>query len=219
MDGGQDLGGMHGLGPVLPEPNEPPFHEDWERRAFALTLAMGFTGQWNIDISRHARESRPPAEYLSKTYYEIWTAGLEKLLLDAGLVSAEELEDGTSHAKPAKLARILEAANVEAALAKGGPADRPAAGDAAFAAGDAVMTRTFHTAGHTRLPRYARGRPGVIDSIRGHHVFPDVSATGDHNAAQWLYSVRFAAADLWGADTGEADDVFIDLWESYLERR
>ena len=86
MNGAQDLGGMMGFGPVSPEPDEPAFHAEWEKRALAVTLACGGLGEWNIDMSRHARETLPPPEYLTSSYYEIWTKGLLKLLAARGLV-------------------------------------------------------------------------------------------------------------------------------------
>ena len=91
MNGGQDLGGMHGLGPIDIEADEPVFHAEWERRVFALTLAMGARGEWNIDMSRHAREDRDPVDYLSSSYYEIWLKGLEALLSERGLLDPQEL--------------------------------------------------------------------------------------------------------------------------------
>ena len=92
MNGAHDLGGMHGFGPVDIERDEPVFHHEWERRAFAITMAAGFLGKWNIDMSRYAREQMPPAEYLASTYYEHWLFGLEKLLDDTRLVSRAELQ-------------------------------------------------------------------------------------------------------------------------------
>ena len=94
MDGAHDMGGAKGFGPVVPEPNEPVFHDDWERRAFALTVAMARPGGWNIDMSRFARENRPPEDYLSKSYFQIWLAGLETLMIERGLVTREEIEAG-----------------------------------------------------------------------------------------------------------------------------
>jgi nitrile hydratase len=91
VNGGQDLGGMHGLGPIDIEADEPVFHAEWERRVFALTLAMGARGEWNIDMSRHARENRDPVDYLSSSYYEIWLKGLEALLSERGLLDPQEL--------------------------------------------------------------------------------------------------------------------------------
>ena len=92
MNGAHDLGGMHGFGPVDPEPDEPVFHAPWERRAFALTLAMGAYGAWNIDMSRHARERMEPGAYLTTSYYEHWLHGLERLLIEKGLLTREEID-------------------------------------------------------------------------------------------------------------------------------
>ena len=103
MNGGQDLGGMHGFGPIAPEADEPVFHAEWERRAFALTLAMGARGEWNLDQSRHARESMPPARYLNASYYEIWLYGLETLLAERGLVSPQELAERVAALRAAEV--------------------------------------------------------------------------------------------------------------------
>src|SRR5207302_6389483 len=107
MNGGQDLGGAQGHGPVKAEPNEPVFHAAWERRAFALTLAMGAPGGWNIDQGRAARESLHPAEYLAKSYYEIWIAGLEKLMAERGLVALDEIDAGKPLHPPKPVPRVL----------------------------------------------------------------------------------------------------------------
>ena len=217
MNGAQDLGGMMGFGRIGFEPDEPWFHAPWERRAFGVTLAMGFTGTWNIDTSRHARESLPPAEYLASSYYEIWTKGLEKLVVQAGLVSPEEVAVGHALIEPASVKRVLKAADVPAALARGGPADRPAEQPARFAVGDRVATRNMHPKGHTRLPRYARGKEGVVERVHGVHVFPDTNAHGEGENPQWLYTVRFSGRELWGEEADPSLVVSIDAWESYLE--
>ncbi|TCT13236.1 nitrile hydratase [Tepidamorphus gemmatus] len=217
MNGVHDLGGFQNFGPVQPEPDEPVFHADWERRAFALTLAMATPGGWNIDMSRHARESLPPAQYLSSSYYEIWLAGMERLMMARGLVTREEIETGRALVPPVAIPQVLTADMVETVLARGGPADRAPAGPARFAPGDAVRARNLHPAGHTRLPRYARGRTGTVARVQGCHVFPDSNAHGRGEAPQWLYSVRFAARELWGEAAAAGDSVHIDLWESYLE--
>lgn len=216
MNGAQDMGGQMGFGPVVPEADEPYFHGAWEARVLALTLAMGATGQWNIDASRHARESIPPADYLTKSYYEIWLAGMEKLLAARGLVSPSEMAEGRAIGEPKPLPRILEAANVAATLRRGGPADREASAPARFAVGDRVRTRIMHPVGHTRLPRYARGAPGVIERIHGVHVFPDSNAHGLGEDPQWLYSVAFRGADIWGPESDPTVTLRIDLWEPYL---
>jgi hypothetical protein len=198
VNGAHDMGGAHGFGPVVAEPDEPVFHAGWEGRVFALTLALGAGGKWNIDASRFAREDRPPADYLDKTYYELWLAGIERLLADRGYPE-----------------RVLAAADVEATLGRGGPAEREAPRAARFAVGDRVRTRNTHPHGHTRLPRYARGRVGTIELVHGTHVFPDSNARFAGEDPQWLYSVRFTARELWGADT--PDSVSIDAFEPYLE--
>lgn len=91
MNGAHDLGGMDGFGPIDPEPNEPVFHTEWERRAFALTVALGYSGLWNLDMTRWAREQMEPADYLRTSYYEHWLFGLETLLREKGLLNAEEI--------------------------------------------------------------------------------------------------------------------------------
>jgi nitrile hydratase len=217
MNGAQDLGGMQSFGPVVPEPNEPPFHHDWERRAFAITLAMGATGAWNLDQSRAARESLAPAEYLTKTYYEIWLAGLEKLLVQKDLVGADEIEAGRALRPAAPVRRVLAPQDVTTALKKGAPTERRAAGPARFAVGDAVIARNMHPPTHTRIPRYVRGRRGVIAHVHGPHVFADTNALGLGEDPQWLYGVRFAGTELWGAGTDPDLSVHVDLWEPYLE--
>src|SRR5215208_4098171 len=217
MNGAQDLGGMMGFGRIDREADEPWFHADWERRALGLTLAMGATGQWTIDMSRAARESLHPADYLSSSYYEIWTKGLEKLVLRQGLVTQDELAAGHALGPPKPVARVLKAEAVPAALAKASPCDRPAQTPARFAAGDRVMTKVMHPAGHTRLPRYARGKRGFVERVHGAHVFPDSSAAGQGENPQWLYTVRFSGPELWGEEADPNLVVSIDAWESYLE--
>jgi nitrile hydratase subunit beta len=216
MNGAQDLGGMMGFGPIKPEDDEPVFHAEWERRAFALTLAMGATGAWNLDALRHARESLDPARYLSSTYYQIWLEGLARLLRDAKLVTPEELATGRQVAPPAPLKRVLAAGDVEKVLAAAAPMDRVPQAPARFRAGDVVRARNMHPFGHTRLPRYARGRTGEIARVNGAHVFPDSHARGLGEDPQWLYTVRFTARELWGEERN-ADAVHADLWEPYLE--
>lgn len=217
MNGAQDLGGMMGFGPVALETDELRFHAEWERRAFALTLAMGATGAWNLDESRHARESLDPALYLSSSYYRIWLEGIERLMLERGLVTAQELVEGWVTEPPKPLKRKLAAGDVAKALSAGGPTSCQASSPARFGAGDAVRTRTMHPVGHTRLPRYLRGHAGEIVAVRGAHVFPDSHAHGGGENPKWLYTVRFPARTLWGEDRNPNDTVHADLFEPYLE--
>ena len=218
MNGAQDLGGMMGFGAIAPEPDEPLFHHDWEKRALAVTLAAGACGMWTIDASRHARETLPPAEYLAKSYYDIWASGLEKLLLATGMVSKEELARGRALIAPRPIARRLAATDVAAALARGTPCDRPAATPALYAPGDKVLTAVINPTTHTRLPRYARGKTGVIEAARGCFVFPDSNAHGAGEDPRWCYTVRFTGAELWGEDADPRLSVSIDAWEPYLDR-
>jgi len=217
VNGPHDLGGAHGFGPVTPEPDEPVFHADWERRAFALVLAMGATGQWTGDASRHARESLPPARYLANSYYENWLGGLERLLGARGLVTEEEIAAGRALAAPRPLDRRLRAGDVAEVLARGGPYEREPPRDARFALGDRVRARVMHPATHTRLPRYVRGRTGTVEAVAGCHVFPDAHAHGHGEDPQWLYTVRFDARELWGPDADPASTVSVDAFEPYLE--
>jgi nitrile hydratase len=212
------MGGMQGYGPVAPEAREPWFHAPWERRAFALTLAMGATGQWNLDQVRAARESLPPAHYLASSYYQIWLAALGRLMVERGLVTPEEIADGRMRQAPFPIAPILAAERVAPVLAGGSATVRPATAPARFAIGDAVRARVMNPRSHTRLPRYCRGKPGVITKVHGTHVFPDTNARGEGEQPQWLYSVRFDARELWGADTTAAA-VHVDCWDPYLEAR
>ncbi|MDF3063410.1 MAG: Nitrile hydratase [Microvirga sp.] len=217
MNGAQDLGGMMGFGRIGHEPDEPWFHAEWEKRAFGVTLAMGATGTWGIDASRAARESLHPADYLASSYYEIWAKGLEKLVLRHGLVTEDEIRLGKALGPPKPVARMLKAENVPAALAKGSPTERPAEWPARFSVGDRVVTRVMHPSGHTRLPRYARGKRGVVELVHGAHVFPDSAAAGQGENPQWLYTVRFSGPELWGEEADPNLVVSIDAWESYLE--
>ena len=207
MNGVHDMGGMHGLGPVAPDPNEPLFHADWESRVLAMTLAMGAWGRWNIDMSRHARESIRGDRYLAMSYYERWFEALESLIARSGL--AEDDQPAT----PA-----LTADRVAFVVKHRSPYTRSVTAQPSFAVGDQVRAKTISPTGHTRLPRYARGHVGVIASDHGAHVFPDANAHGQGECPQRLYGVRFTARELWGDAASERDAVHVDLWESYLER-
>lgn len=217
MNGVHDMGGMHGFGPVQPEPNEPVFHARWEARIFALRGLMGAWRRWNIDASRHRIERLPPADYLNVSYYEKWLASLEALSLDAGLVTPEEIASGRPAAGAAPLSPPLTAGKLPAILAAGAPSHRAASITPRFSPGDSVRAKTINPTGHTRLPRYARGRLGVIECGHGAHVFPDSNARFAGEAPQILYTVKFAANELWGDAANPADAVYLDLWDSYLD--
>jgi nitrile hydratase subunit beta len=211
------MGGVHGFGAVLPEADEPVFHANWERRVLALTLAMGATGEWTLDAARFARENRPPAEYLSKSYYQIWLAGLEQLLVERGLVAPEELAAGRSLWPAKAVKRTLAARDTTRLLKRGSPTSREAPRPARFKVGDQVRAKNIHPVTHTRLPRYVRGHTGTITCVHGCHVFPDSNAHERGEDPQWLYTVSFQGRELWGADADPTVTVSVDAFEPYLE--
>ncbi len=223
MNGVHDMGGMHGLGPIAPDPGEPLFHAPWEARALALTLAAGAWGRWTLDASRHQRESIPGPDYLRMSYYEKWITGLEGLLVGSGLITAAELAAGAPAAGAERSVPPLTADQVPIVMAMGGPTNRAIDAAPVFRVGDTVRARNLNPVGHTRLPRYVRGRTGRVTHDHGAHVFPDTNAHGLGEAPQPLYQVRFEAAELWGPEAGgqgpgRTGAIYLDLWEAYLDR-
>ena len=216
MNGVHDMGGMHGLGPLAPEPDEPVFHHDWERRVHALVLAAPTRS--NIDAGRHQRELIPGPDYLRMSYYEKWLTGLCEMLVKGGALTAEELASGQADPAAPKATPRLRPEMVAPALSTSGSYRREVAAQPAFQVGDRVRARNINPTGHTRLPRYARGHVGVVERRHGAHVFPDVHAHGGGEDPRHLYTVRFSARELWGEAAAERDSISLDLWEPYLER-
>ena len=229
MNGVHDMGGMDGFGPIRREDNEPVFHADWERRVFALRLAMGGRRYYNVDEFRRTIERIPPARYLTASYYERWLDAIESLLIEKGILSGAELDAaiGAAEAQPAPI------------RASGAPNSVPAVDDAAarrksrhggtelrrdrsfkprFKSRDRVIARNMNPAGHTRIPRYVRGRRGVIRHDWGVFVFPDTHAHGLGANPQHCYSVEFGASEVWGEGHSDRERILVDLWEDYLER-
>ncbi|MEX0285348.1 MAG: nitrile hydratase subunit beta [Paracoccaceae bacterium] len=218
-----DMGGRFGDGPVVPEDEiGPVFPEDWHGRALAVTLACGSLGQWNIDVSRHARERLSPKDYTRFSYYEKWISGLADLLVEKGVITAEELA-GEAPPMPSPLAdRAMKPEAVAKTLVNGGPADRDSNVAPLYEPGQAVRTLKISgnrmvDGGHTRLPIYAAGATGRIVRLHGSHVFPDSSAHGLGEAPEPLYAVVFPASELWADPEHPGDEVVLDLWQSYLE--
>jgi len=216
MNNVHDMGGMHGFGAVEIEHNEPVFHARWEERTFALTLAAEALGRWNLDMSRYAREQMPPTEYLRASYYECWLWRLRKLLVERGLVSEGELRTGRAERKGGTPG-LLRAEDLLRLLQNRRGARMDDAVAPKFKAGDLVRARNLNPIGHTRLPRYARGRQGVIERDHGVFVFADANAMGMGKKPQHVYSVRFPARELWGPDASARDSVFVDLWDDHLD--
>jgi nitrile hydratase len=221
MDGVHDMGGMHGFGPV-PE-DDAQFHAEWERVVYGMDKIAKAEGLFNIDEKRHAIERMAPADYLGSTYFERWLDGLERLLVEKGHVTAAELEAARERVAAAEtpdavvderesdalVRAVREAFATDSDFEREGP-------EPAFDAGDPVVVRNDHPAGHTRCPRYVRRAEGEIVTVQGPHVLPDASAHGEERAEP-LYTVGFDAAELWGPDREADDTVHVDLWESYLE--
>jgi nitrile hydratase len=215
-DSVHDMGGMDGFGKVEPEPNEPPFHHEWEGRVLAMARAMGYAGAWNIDMSRAAQEMLPPDVYLTVSYYKRWALGMERNLLKQDLAGSDEIAAGHAHTAAKPLKRKLTPDKVEGSLTRGSFGRAPPA-PARFRPGDRVRARNIHPATHTRLPRYVRGHVGTVELVHGCHVFPDTAATGQGENPQWLYTVVFDGRELWGADADPTIKVSVDAFEPYLE--
>lgn len=206
-----------GFGPVRPEPDEPVFHAEWERRVLANAVATQALGLWSGDASRFARELLPPPRYLTSSYYEIWLAALETVLRERGLVTEDEIAAGRPLRETPRPERLFEAAIVDAALARGWPSARDAGTEPLFAAGDRVRVRNLHPAGHTRLPGYTRNHVGRVETVRGCFVYPDTNAHARGEQPQWCYCVRFEARELWGDGADPTVTVSFDAFEPYLD--
>ena len=217
MDGIHDMGGMEGFGPVEPEPNEPVFHEPWEGRVLAMSRAMGATGSWCIDMARFSREVLPPLVYLGASYYRRWFLGMRQLLLERGLVEPDELAAGHALRPGKALPRGPFTMRELPRVMTRGAFGRPASAPARFRPGDRVRAMNIHPRTHTRLPRYLRGHVGVVERVHGCHVFPDTAATGQGEHPQWLYTVVFESAQLWGPDGDPTVTISIDAFEPYLD--
>ncbi len=217
MNGVHDVGGMQDFGPIRPEADEPVFHAPWEGRVLAMNLAIAAWGKIAADNRRYARELIPPAEQLAMSYYEKWYAGLVTNMADAGMVTRAEVESGMPAPGSSKLTPPLMAARVPVFWSNGSPKIRNVPATASFRVGQHVRARNINPPTHTRLPRYARGKSGVIEAARGIFVFPDSNAQGIGEKPQYLYSVRFAARELWGDQGRAKDTVYIDMWDDYLE--
>jgi nitrile hydratase beta subunit len=217
MNGIHDMGGMHGMGPIEPERNEPVFHHTWESRVFALRRAMGAWRRWNIDVSRHEVELVPAADYLRMSYYERQFAAFVVLLEKRGFITPAELDSGTPAPQTPVTVPALSAEKARELISKGVPTSRDVPVVPRFKTGQQVRARNINPPGHTREPRYVRGKAGIIHRDHGVFVFPDTNAHFLGENPQHVYSVRFAARELWGEDAAPQDGVYVDLWDDHLE--
>ena len=217
MNGVHDMGGMHGMGAVKGEEDEPVFHYPWEGRVFAMVCAMGAWQKWNIDAGRYARELIPPAEYLRISYYEKWYEGLVDLLTSKELVTRTEIENGKPAPESTKVTPPLTPEQIIESAAKRAATKREVSLTPRFQAGQSVRARNINPVGHTRLPRYARGKRGTVDRDYGVFVFPDTNAQFLGENPQHVYAVRFSARELWGEQAKPQDAVYLAMWDDYLE--
>jgi nitrile hydratase subunit beta len=217
MNGVHDMGGMQDMGPIRQEKNEPVFHARWEGRIYALNMALGAWGKWTLDAARHANDSLPPADYLAMSYYQKWYVRMLAQLVQAGMVTPGELETGRPARGTAKSIPPLTADKVASVIAIGASKKRNVAATPLFKVGQQVRARNLNLPTHTRLPRYARGKVGIVERDQGVFVFPDTNAHGLGEKPQHVYSVRFTAPELWGDQARPRDAVYIDMWDDYLE--
>ena len=218
MNGVHDMGGQQDMGPVVYEKNEPVFHAPWEGRIYALTRAMRAWRKWSLDADRHALELMAPVDYLRMSYYERWVHMLEAQLVQYGLVSKEEIRRGQAAPGSTKATPVFSRATSDRWLTRGIPSSEDPHVRPLFNVSESVRARNINPTGHTRLPRYARGKTGMIVRDHGVYLFPDTNAHVQGEKRQHVYSVRFAARELWGESASPRDSVYLDLWDDYLER-
>jgi nitrile hydratase len=218
MNGVHDMGGQQGMGPVVYEKNEAVFHAPWEGRVYALNRAIRAWSKWNLDADRHAQELMPPVDYLRMSYYERWLHKLEAQLVTYGLVSKEEIESRQADPRSPKANPTLSLATSDGWLNRGIASSHDPNVRPLFKVRQRVRARNINPTGHTRLPRYARGKIGVIVRDHGVYLFPDSHAHFQGEKRQHVYSVRFRARELWGETASPRDSVHLDLWDDYLER-
>ena len=218
MNGAHDMGGQLNMGPLEYEKDEPVFHARWEARVYALTRAMRAWGKWNINAGRHALELIPAPDYLRMSYYERWAHRLARQVVEYGLVSKEEFDSDKAAPSSTKATPAMTLATSSHWLSRGIPSSRDPNVRPRFEVRQRVRARNIDPVGHTRLPRYVRGKTGVIVCDHGVYIFPDSNAHFQGEQRQHVYSVRFAATELWGESASSRDSVHLDLWDDYLER-
>jgi nitrile hydratase len=217
MNGVHDMGGMHGMGPITHEPNEPVFHEPWEGRVWGLVRAIGPWGRGRWGSGRYDLERLPPDFYLRASYWERWFAMLVSRLLRSELITPDELASGKAdRTRPAATQLPPPARPLSAPAARVDKTPvRPT-----FKPGQRVRARNLNPEGHTRLPRYTRGKVGTVVRNNGAFALQDTDTNGIWlgGRAQPVYTIRFTARELWGERSSSRDSVYVDLWEDYLER-
>ena len=218
MNGVHDMGGLQGMGPVQYEKNEPVFHAKWEGRIYALTRAMRAFRKWNLDTDRYALEVMPPLDYMRMSYFERWLVRLETHVVKFGLLTAGELKSGKAASNSARGKPALTMETSSRWMSRNIASSDDASVSPRFQVGDRVRARNMNPLGHTRLPRYARGKAGIIWRDHGVYILPDTNADFRGENRQHVYSIQFSAQELWGANASQRDSIYVDLWDDYLER-
>jgi nitrile hydratase subunit beta len=216
MNGVHDMGGMHGFGPVEREENEPLFHASWEGRVRAMMSLTMAQGIFNLDAFRYGIEQMQPADYLRSTYFERWLATVEYNLIQNGVLTEAELDARTEHFQEYPAAEMPRGDPAWKAPNRLPEPEAPSL-EPRYAVGDLVIVRNVHPTGHTRMPRYTRGKRGTIHLVHGPEIFPDTHAHGLGVHWQTVYNVCFDGHELWGESAEPGQTLYIDLWESYLE--
>ena len=218
MNGVHDMGGQQGMGPVEYEEHEPVFHAVWEGRVYALSRALRAWRKWSLDTDRYALEVMPPVDYLRMSYYERWLRRLEQHVVKYGFVSRDELQSGRPAPGSARANPVFTLATSDLWQNRGIASSQDPKVSPRFKVGQRVRARNINPTGHTRLPRYARGKTGAIVRDHGVYLFPDTNAHAQGEKRQHVYSVRFTARELWGEAASPRDSVHLDMWDDYLER-
>src|SRR5262249_12324880 len=216
VNGIHDMGGMHGLGAIGYERDDPAFHAAWEVRVHALVTALAAYGKWRA--LRPEIEAIPAADYLRMSYYERWLAALIEAVAKGGLASRAEIELGTALPGSGRSVPALTAETARAAALARPRTELAASVEPRFRVEQRVRGANLNTPTHTRMPPYPRGQGGLIERVRGVFALPDIDVYFGDPKPQHVYLVRFAARELWGAGASARDAVYIDLWEDYLEQ-
>ncbi len=217
MDGVHDLGGVQGFGPIAVDDDPRPFRHDWEGRMWGINEALEGEPTWTLDWWRHVRELIMPTDYLTRPYFDQWAQVYAALLIDSGVATLDELAQGKACGARRPGASPMRAEAAREASRRPESFRRDTGAKPLFGIGQKVTARVQGAPGHTRLPHYVRGRSGLVHAYRGVFVLPDAKSRG-RDEAEPLYTIVFDASALWPEAIGRRDRVFVDLWESYLER-
>lgn len=217
MNGVHDLGGMDNLGPMDIEQNEPVFHHAWERDIFRMMISILASGYFNIDEVRRKTEEMPPADYLNASYYEKWVYTLENIMVEKDVLTWDEINAGKSLREEGVRLPPVPVEGVQHAMTCPVPVRLDVDVPASFKVGDQIITKNINPKHHTRMPRYIRGKRGVIEQHHGIFKLPDTNAHGAVETPEHNYTVKFNGLELWGDEACANDFVYIDLFDSYME--